>query len=142
MRGRRLLTNSRVLSLKTGVEPSEIVLSPAWCSKLRLTTGVHLTLYREEFRGHRSDTVRQVALATTAGLESRIGIGGGDKYRFLICYSKLVSLVMISHWRTSFEVFSPSSNAKDNPRFGSRSFRIKISPKANRGEGDGGEEGV
>ncbi|GFW66658.1 hypothetical protein TNCV_1370911 [Trichonephila clavipes] len=29
---------SRMFSLKIGVEPSKIALSPAWCSKLRLTT--------------------------------------------------------------------------------------------------------
>ncbi|GFT93255.1 hypothetical protein TNCV_2220171 [Trichonephila clavipes] len=29
----------QVSSLKIGVETSEIVLSPAWCSKLRLMTG-------------------------------------------------------------------------------------------------------
>ncbi|GFU26392.1 uncharacterized protein TNCV_2507101 [Trichonephila clavipes] len=29
-----------VSSLKIGVETSQIVLSPVWCSKLRLTTGV------------------------------------------------------------------------------------------------------
>ncbi|GFT76084.1 uncharacterized protein TNCV_1255641 [Trichonephila clavipes] len=30
----------QVFSLKIGVETSQIVLSPIWCSKLRLTTGV------------------------------------------------------------------------------------------------------
>ncbi|GFT15846.1 hypothetical protein TNCV_3314431 [Trichonephila clavipes] len=34
------LTIPKAFSLKIGVEPSQIVLSPAWCSKLRLTTGV------------------------------------------------------------------------------------------------------
>ncbi|GFW70326.1 uncharacterized protein TNCV_5131521 [Trichonephila clavipes] len=29
-----------VSSLKIGVETSQIVLSPVWCSKLRITTGV------------------------------------------------------------------------------------------------------
>ncbi|GFX95631.1 hypothetical protein TNCV_4885571 [Trichonephila clavipes] len=32
----------KVFYLKTGVERSQIVLSPVWCSKLRLTTGVNL----------------------------------------------------------------------------------------------------
>ncbi|GFX11657.1 hypothetical protein TNCV_4361891 [Trichonephila clavipes] len=46
------LTTLRVFSLKTGVEPSKIVLSPALCSKLRLTTGVkNLAFSRDEFRG-------------------------------------------------------------------------------------------
>ncbi|GFU27200.1 hypothetical protein TNCV_1068721 [Trichonephila clavipes] len=37
---------------KIGMEPSKIVLSPAWCSKLRLTTGVkNLALGYTEFRG-------------------------------------------------------------------------------------------
>ncbi|GFV59931.1 hypothetical protein TNCV_3960461 [Trichonephila clavipes] len=44
---------------------SQIVLSSVWCSKLRLTTAVHLALCRGEFRGPRSDTVRQVELAAT-----------------------------------------------------------------------------
>ncbi|GFT36973.1 pogo transposable element with KRAB [Trichonephila clavipes] len=39
-RGGIPLTTPRVFSLKIGVEPSKIVLSPAWCSKLRLITGV------------------------------------------------------------------------------------------------------
>ncbi|GFU08662.1 hypothetical protein TNCV_1995071 [Trichonephila clavipes] len=34
----------RVFSLKTEVEPSQIVISPVWYSKLRLTTGVQLAL--------------------------------------------------------------------------------------------------
>ncbi|GFW75608.1 hypothetical protein TNCV_4427911 [Trichonephila clavipes] len=43
-----------------GVEPSKIILSPAWCSKLRLTTGVKIpALSRNEFCGLRSDFVRQ-----------------------------------------------------------------------------------
>ncbi|GFT12915.1 hypothetical protein TNCV_5096051 [Trichonephila clavipes] len=60
----RLLTTSSLFSFKIGEESIQIVLSPAWCSKLRLTTGVYLALYRDEFRELRSDTVRQVALAT------------------------------------------------------------------------------
>ncbi|GFW93544.1 hypothetical protein TNCV_47471 [Trichonephila clavipes] len=32
----------RMFSLKIGVEPRQIVLSPAWCSNLRLTTGVKI----------------------------------------------------------------------------------------------------
>ncbi|GFU73113.1 uncharacterized protein TNCV_1354041 [Trichonephila clavipes] len=36
----RPLTTLRVFSLKIGVKPSQIILSPEWCSKLRLTTGV------------------------------------------------------------------------------------------------------
>ncbi|GFS61372.1 uncharacterized protein TNCV_3105551 [Trichonephila clavipes] len=42
----------KVFSLKIGMDPSKIVLSPAWCLKLRLTTGVRiLALSRDEFRG-------------------------------------------------------------------------------------------
>ncbi|GFV39589.1 hypothetical protein TNCV_4172981 [Trichonephila clavipes] len=55
----------RVFSLKIGVKPSEIVLSPAWCSRLRPTTGVHPAPCHDEFSGPRSDYARQVALATT-----------------------------------------------------------------------------
>ncbi|GFX04285.1 hypothetical protein TNCV_3974341 [Trichonephila clavipes] len=44
----RPLTTPRVFFLKTGVEPSRIVLSPAWCSKLRRK---NLTLSLDEFRG-------------------------------------------------------------------------------------------
>ncbi|GFY24403.1 hypothetical protein TNCV_1014511 [Trichonephila clavipes] len=36
------LTTPRVFSLKIVTKPSRIVLSPAWCSKLRLTTGVKI----------------------------------------------------------------------------------------------------
>ncbi|GFX53268.1 uncharacterized protein TNCV_362621 [Trichonephila clavipes] len=63
------------LSLNFGVEPSKIVLSPAWCSKLRLTTGVKiLSLTRDEFHGPRSDFVRRVAVVTTTyGLGSNPG---------------------------------------------------------------------
>ncbi|GFW25027.1 hypothetical protein TNCV_3155301 [Trichonephila clavipes] len=43
----------------------QIVLSPIWCSKLLLTAGVYLTLCHDEFRGPRSDTVKQVALEAT-----------------------------------------------------------------------------
>ncbi|GFU21406.1 hypothetical protein TNCV_891491 [Trichonephila clavipes] len=32
--------HSQVSYLKIGVETSQIVLSPVWCSKLRLTTGI------------------------------------------------------------------------------------------------------
>ncbi|GFX11535.1 hypothetical protein TNCV_5141111 [Trichonephila clavipes] len=39
--GGRSLTNPRMCSLKIGVESRQIVLSPAWRSKLRLTTGVN-----------------------------------------------------------------------------------------------------
>ncbi|GFW60093.1 hypothetical protein TNCV_4893451 [Trichonephila clavipes] len=64
-RGERPLITVRVFSLRIGVEPSEIVVSPLWCSKLSLKTGVHLGLCHIEFSGSLSDTVRQVALATT-----------------------------------------------------------------------------
>ncbi|GFX28333.1 uncharacterized protein TNCV_596461 [Trichonephila clavipes] len=37
-------------------EPSQKVLSPAWSSKLRIMTGVHLAPYRDEFRGPRCQT--------------------------------------------------------------------------------------
>ncbi|GFX38100.1 hypothetical protein TNCV_3836991 [Trichonephila clavipes] len=42
------------------MEPSQIVLSPVWCSKLRITAGVHLFLFHYEFHRPRSDPVRQV----------------------------------------------------------------------------------
>ncbi|GFV20930.1 hypothetical protein TNCV_4531991 [Trichonephila clavipes] len=47
----------REFSLKIGVEPSEIVMSPVWCSRLRSTTGIHLAPLHDEFRGPRSDYV-------------------------------------------------------------------------------------
>ncbi|GFV25052.1 uncharacterized protein TNCV_885181 [Trichonephila clavipes] len=57
---------SRVFSLKIGVEQSKTVLSPAWCSKIRLTTGLKiLALSRDEYHVPGSDFVRQVALVTT-----------------------------------------------------------------------------
>ncbi|GFU45706.1 extended synaptotagmin-3 [Trichonephila clavipes] len=55
----------RVLVIKCGTDPSQIVLSPAWCSMLQPMTGVHLAYCHDEFRGPRSDYIRQVALATT-----------------------------------------------------------------------------
>ncbi|GFY09573.1 zinc finger MYM-type protein 6 [Trichonephila clavipes] len=53
------------LSYLRGISPSKFVLSPVWCSRPRSTTGVLLAPYHDEFRGPRSDYVRQVALATT-----------------------------------------------------------------------------
>ncbi|GFY01326.1 hypothetical protein TNCV_5077921 [Trichonephila clavipes] len=38
-------------SLKIGVEPSKIALSPVWCLKLRLMTGEQLSPCHDEFRG-------------------------------------------------------------------------------------------
>ncbi|GFX82149.1 hypothetical protein TNCV_4398081 [Trichonephila clavipes] len=64
-RGREDLANCRMFSLKIGVEPSQNLLSSVWCSKLRLTKGVHLALFRDEFCGPRSDNVREVALLST-----------------------------------------------------------------------------
>ncbi|GFX26537.1 hypothetical protein TNCV_4535491 [Trichonephila clavipes] len=55
-------TTPRVSSLRVGVEPSQIVLSAAWNSKLWLTTGVKLTFCRDEFRGPPSDIISQGAL--------------------------------------------------------------------------------
>ncbi|GFX02391.1 metalloendopeptidase [Trichonephila clavipes] len=52
-----LLNTHRVFSLKIGVEPSQNALSSVWCSKLQLTTGVHLILCHDEFRNPRSDIV-------------------------------------------------------------------------------------
>ncbi|GFY22000.1 uncharacterized protein TNCV_3296441 [Trichonephila clavipes] len=55
----------RSFSLKIGVEPSQIILSPVWYSKPMLMTGKHLAICREEFREPRSATVRQMPLTTT-----------------------------------------------------------------------------
>ncbi|GFU13875.1 hypothetical protein TNCV_940551 [Trichonephila clavipes] len=41
---------------KIGLKPSEIIVSPVGCSRLRLTTGVHVAHYYDEFRGPGSDT--------------------------------------------------------------------------------------
>ncbi|GFT91287.1 hypothetical protein TNCV_2168751 [Trichonephila clavipes] len=52
---------SRVFSLEIVVEPSQKTLSPVWCSKLRIKTGVLLAPCRDGFRGPCSDaTVDQV----------------------------------------------------------------------------------
>ncbi|GFU28503.1 uncharacterized protein TNCV_1410401 [Trichonephila clavipes] len=53
----------RHLSSLWRISPSSIVLSPVWYS--RPTTGVLLAPCHDEFRGSRSDYVRQVALETT-----------------------------------------------------------------------------
>ncbi|GFV52202.1 hypothetical protein TNCV_5071231 [Trichonephila clavipes] len=47
----------------------KLVLSPVWCSRPSPTTGVLLAPCHDEFRGPRSDYVRQVTLATTATWE-------------------------------------------------------------------------
>ncbi|GFX01301.1 hypothetical protein TNCV_3729701 [Trichonephila clavipes] len=49
----------------TGIfEKFTLFSSPAWCSNLRLMSGVHLDLCHDEFRGSPSDIVRLVALVT------------------------------------------------------------------------------
>ncbi|GFY29126.1 hypothetical protein TNCV_4722541 [Trichonephila clavipes] len=48
-----------VLSSLREFHRAKIVLSPIWCSRLRPTTGVHLAHCHDEFRGPRSDYVRQ-----------------------------------------------------------------------------------
>ncbi|GFX99581.1 uncharacterized protein TNCV_5026351 [Trichonephila clavipes] len=50
----------RHLSSLRGISTSKFVLSPAWCSRPRPTTGVLLAPCHDEFRGPRSDYVRQV----------------------------------------------------------------------------------
>ncbi|GFW82693.1 uncharacterized protein TNCV_3492651 [Trichonephila clavipes] len=55
----------RHLSSLRGISPSLFVLSPAWCSRPRPTTGVLLAPCHDEFRWPRSDYVRQVALTPT-----------------------------------------------------------------------------
>ncbi|GFV41642.1 hypothetical protein TNCV_3627931 [Trichonephila clavipes] len=58
---------------KIGVEPSKIVLSPAFLLKAKANAGVKfLALSRDEFRGPRSDYVRLVALVTTQQQEETI----------------------------------------------------------------------
>ncbi|GFU46935.1 hypothetical protein TNCV_111051 [Trichonephila clavipes] len=48
---KRGMTTSRESAVINGVELSKNVLSPIWSSKLQLTTGVHLALFSDEFRG-------------------------------------------------------------------------------------------
>ncbi|GFV04091.1 uncharacterized protein TNCV_917131 [Trichonephila clavipes] len=55
----------QVSSLKIGVETSQIVLSPVWCSKLRLTTGVTLPFAMMNFVGLDLAFADQVASVTT-----------------------------------------------------------------------------
>ncbi|GFV36787.1 uncharacterized protein TNCV_197661 [Trichonephila clavipes] len=55
----------RHMSSLREISPSKFVLSPVWCSRSKLTTGVLLAHCHDEFRGPRSDYVRQGALATT-----------------------------------------------------------------------------
>ncbi|GFU98074.1 hypothetical protein TNCV_233491 [Trichonephila clavipes] len=57
--------------LNIGVEPSKIVLLLVWCSKLRLTSGVQLALFRDEFRGSLSDvTVDQSGIRNYIVMDS------------------------------------------------------------------------
>ncbi|GFT30000.1 hypothetical protein TNCV_3349591 [Trichonephila clavipes] len=53
-----------MFSLKIEDELSKIILSPAGCSKLQLTTGIQVFPGHDEFRGPRSDSIDQVALVT------------------------------------------------------------------------------
>ncbi|GFT91043.1 hypothetical protein TNCV_2008741 [Trichonephila clavipes] len=50
-------TTPRSFPLKTGMEPSKIVLSPVRCSKLQLTTCIQLASCHDEFRGPRSNVI-------------------------------------------------------------------------------------
>ncbi|GFW35221.1 hypothetical protein TNCV_1695361 [Trichonephila clavipes] len=43
--------HSQVSSLKIGVETSQMVLPPVWCSKLQANDRRHLALCHDEFRG-------------------------------------------------------------------------------------------
>ncbi|GFV70713.1 hypothetical protein TNCV_2022771 [Trichonephila clavipes] len=61
-----------MFTLKIVMELGQNVLSPVRCSKLSLTTGVHLAFGRDEFRGPRSDIVRQLAILTTHLSELKI----------------------------------------------------------------------
>ncbi|GFW03942.1 hypothetical protein TNCV_2050581 [Trichonephila clavipes] len=54
--GGRPLTISKVFFDESGSEPSQIVRSPLWSSKLRLTTGTQI-VHHDENREPRSDTV-------------------------------------------------------------------------------------
>ncbi|GFV97557.1 hypothetical protein TNCV_2040651 [Trichonephila clavipes] len=54
-RGGRPLTTPKVFSLRIGIEPSKIVLPLAWCSKLRITTGVQYSPCHDKFREPLSD---------------------------------------------------------------------------------------
>ncbi|GFS50828.1 uncharacterized protein TNCV_4847431 [Trichonephila clavipes] len=61
----------QVSSLKIGVETSQIVLSPVWCSKLRITTGVTLPFAMMNFVGLDlafADQVASVTATTTLKL--------------------------------------------------------------------------
>ncbi|GFX98636.1 transposable element Tcb1 transposase [Trichonephila clavipes] len=51
---------------KLGVEPSQAVLSPVWCSNLRLTRGIKSSPCHDELHGLGSDIIRPECLTTTA----------------------------------------------------------------------------
>ncbi|GFY07617.1 hypothetical protein TNCV_4094871 [Trichonephila clavipes] len=66
----RSLVSPSIVSSR--ISPRKFVLSPEWCSRLWRTTGVHQAPCHDEFRGHRSDYVRQVALATTTTVKQKV----------------------------------------------------------------------
>ncbi|GFX71682.1 hypothetical protein TNCV_4131281 [Trichonephila clavipes] len=53
-------------------------MSPVWCARLRPTTGLHLAPCNDEFRGPRSDYVRQVALETNKQHERFLALPTGQ----------------------------------------------------------------
>ncbi|GFW88729.1 hypothetical protein TNCV_4972221 [Trichonephila clavipes] len=57
--GTCLTSSGNIHSFPSIISPSEIELSPVWCSKLRPTTGVHLAACHDVLRRPLSDYVRQ-----------------------------------------------------------------------------------
>ncbi|GFX62855.1 hypothetical protein TNCV_3351811 [Trichonephila clavipes] len=111
----RPFTTPRVFTLKVEEETSEILLSLAWCSKLRLTTGVQPRPCHEEFHGPRSGTDYQVALATTIVV---IRVIDDELLRVLVqnqCVCPFQALKPHKEW-CSISVYAPQQKRKRNKR--------------------------
>ncbi|GFT13752.1 uncharacterized protein TNCV_3832041 [Trichonephila clavipes] len=67
----------RHLSSLRGISPSSFVLSPVWCSRPRPTTGVLLAPCHDEFRGPRSDYVRQKKTKMEQSTLLNVGLWSG-----------------------------------------------------------------
>ncbi|GFX77548.1 hypothetical protein TNCV_4025981 [Trichonephila clavipes] len=81
-----------------GIEPKRTV---TWSLKQRLMTDVHLAICRDEFRGPRSDVVRQVALVTTT---AELGKTPKETYAMLVHVHEDHALLMkcVYEWLARF----------------------------------------
>ncbi|GFT84981.1 DUF4817 domain-containing protein [Trichonephila clavipes] len=82
----RLLTTPRVFSLLIAVESSQTVMSPVWCLKLRLTTGVTFPFAMMNFMALDLAFANQVGLVTTTTYSKQ-----NEVQRFLVVLQSVKS---------------------------------------------------